>query len=285
MVRMTLKATEFDRACKETGSEWRQGRVIRIWKSWSYAQGALKGSYVPKSGAERATRSAAGRFRGTKRGDPIRGVRLWLETKPTSETLESYKAFRQAYNDQLPEGEPPLYSKGTLVKSQGLRWGTIKDVARGKLTLTEALAARSSPTVKTAAPAGELVGGKAAAEALGQEYETLRWTVLKRDFPPIAARIGTWRMWRKEDIVRYRDGRRDYITRQEGELEGEVLGASDVSRGLGISRTQLEKRVNKQRWNEVPKPAGKLGTKVNWWLRSPIEKWERERTSGAGNNE
>src|SRR4051794_21386608 len=88
---------QFDQAAGELGLDWSSARVVRIWECWRLAVEVFKG--------EREARSYIGRdFHATRdlsrknQEEHLRGVKLWLRSRPQRLTTEAYGEFVKAHN-------------------------------------------------------------------------------------------------------------------------------------------------------------------------------------------
>lgn len=210
--------------------------------------------------------------------DYFDAVALWIDSKPPAETTTAYMDYRAAYNGRVGPDDQPLPAYATIMTWTGLPWKTIKRVAKKELTLERAMAEHATQPTAGNSEWGELVGGMQAAAILGRSFPTFEYHSRKRAFPPPVARIGTRRIWRKEDVELYAAGKRDpdgYATKEEGELQADVLGRADLALRLGLSHPALARRIRNQRWDQVPPPEGKIENCYWWWRTSKVAAWER----------
>lgn len=94
---------QFDAACRLLGLDWNRSRGGRAWGRWRFGRDVFLG-HDHESAVRRQIRHAVGdRRRRTEA--PLRGVRLWLLTKPADRTRSSYRAWARNYNADLGEGD------------------------------------------------------------------------------------------------------------------------------------------------------------------------------------
>lgn len=265
---------QYKQAVKETDLPMTWPAVYRAFENrWPIARDFYEGKQVPATASQRATRRAV---LGTKRGheEPIECVRLFLnqEPPPQSTGLADYESWAKEAQAQRSADEPRL-----VLDADGMRatlrtsWDRVLAVARGESTLEEAQQQRLDELL---AESGDYVGLTAAGWLLGISAGHAYKHTHKTSFPPYAARVNGDRLWRVADIKAYRDGQRDW-NHAAGCLDHELVGSDHVEALTGLPRDQVRSRVYDERWDRVPKPAGKAARRL-YWLRGEVEQWERK---------
>jgi hypothetical protein len=264
----------------------------------AHAAGAVRFSYAEMVAAFDGFREAQsaylvglprGRVRGTVTApgggkrvyeDPVRGVGLWLERRSSpNNAMKAYDDWVATFNEAHDDEQRPLLQAVAVTRRTGLRWSVVRDVAVGQLGFEEAVLQQSGRMLHRSNPpegaVPELVGLGAAAGLLGANPDHIRHVARTRRFPPSAAILGAGRLWRLDDVIDYRDGQRDWSAR-ENELRTEVLEYQDILRVVGMSRGAVDWRLHRERWDEVPPPAGRIAT--SWfWTKPAVQRWLNER--------
>ena len=93
----------------------------------------------------------------------------------------------------------------------------------------------------------------------------------EQPFPDPVAWIHRGRAWLRSDIERFRRGE-EPPQREAWELQGQVLVLADVARTLERPVGSLRRYVRFQRWDRMPRPAGRVGG-TNYWWRADVERW------------
>jgi len=264
-------AKQFDEAAITSGSEWRSGQVIRAFGSWRNAKRALLGGSVRESPAQaRARARRVGRTRSHE--EPIEAVRLWLATEPEAFRLVDYAAFVAEANKKRAKTSPskPLPSWQAVEGSLRLGWEAILGVARGEKTLEEAQQSQRSQLLEGLTDKS-LVGTDVALLVLDVQTCNLSQAIKRDDFPQPVAKVGRNRAWMLGDLKKYRDKER-VPRRRELALQEKVLDAPALASAMGIALDYLRTLLSRERWDRVPKPAGRVGQN-HYWLRQDIKQW------------
>lgn len=260
----------------------------------AHAAGAVSFSYAETAAAFDGFREAQSAYliglpRGRARGtvneagggkrvyeDAILGVRLWLDLRNSRrDAMNAYDDFVAAFNEAPGGDQRPLLQALAATRQTGLRWSALLRVARGDLLFEDAVRQQGERMLHGASSAEielpELIGLGAAAGLLGADPDHIRYLARTRQFPPAAAVLGAGRLWRLDDVVEYRDGRREWNGR-ENELRATVLEYRDILRVVEMSRGAVDRRLQRQRWDEVPPPAGRIA--ASWfWSSASVQRW------------
>lgn len=270
-----LTVSRADEAWRAIGSKWRSGQVIKAWGTWNTVKSALQGRAVPLTSAQRGLVAATGGRRARTDAERLRGIQLWLKTKPKSKAVKRYREFRNEYNETLAEGERPLIAGETLMAQLGLRWAQIIAVSQGEFSLEEARRQSAPQEPKPGVNWGDLVGRAETLEILDLSKGNFEHRARRPDFPLPAAMIKRWRLWRRADIKSYAAGKRaDWITEAENELQGHILDLPQLCQRLDLTGSQFRRRFEAQDWSAIPPPDGRVSTSF-WWRRDRVEAWER----------
>lgn len=264
-----LEARLFDTAAAELGhGGWKHGKIIRLFGRWSTAMSIADGKDRRKS----ARQSALARlFAGRKRSheEHFAGVSTWLESEPVRETTTNYDDWAEERNATLKPGERP-YPKSTSIRAAlGIGWALTRRVAKGEITLTEALAASArgdAPAGSSTSGSSEFVSVVDIANMRGIGSNTARRLVETTGFPKPAFRLGDIRAWLRTDVEAHFHGA-EIVQRDELWLQSDILSVREVSSLTGLSLQSLYHRACLH-----PQADGKVGNKL-YWRRSDVEAW------------
>lgn len=263
---------QFDQAAHEMSIEWTSAKVIRAYERWRNAKQALLDEWVPRSAAQRTlVRATTGRKR--KHEEYLAGVRSWLETEPASQQMCDYDEWAAETNDKRSDDAAPLVKSNALRSALEVGWEQIKSAALGETTLDSAF--RRKAALETKGGQEPLVGSTAAAVILGRSISELGTWISKAEFPSHVAKLNGTRVWRRTDIEDFHDGR-VFPARREGCDQRLYVDQKEMAELMDKDWFILRRRIWQERWDVVPKPAGKAGR--SWyWRRSAVEKWLKTR--------
>jgi predicted DNA-binding transcriptional regulator AlpA len=134
---------------------------------------------------------------------------------------------------------------------------------------------------RTLAAAGPLVGATIVARMLGLNRKAVYGRRLELPQPVVV--FGKTPMWRRSDIEAWGRGQREF-THKRGALEKEYVSSDELAKRLGISVALALQRVGLCRWELIPPPVGRAGSRL-YWSRDGVERWfvERERQVEGSN--
>ena len=264
--------TEYKEAARQATLPMTFNAVYEAFeRRWEIAQRFYRGDPVPATAGQRsARRGVLGSSRG-RYEDPVAGLRQFLlqDPPPVSTGLADYEAWAKEENDRRSASEPRLIEKANHLRtSLRVTWESAKAVARREKTIEDARRERLDELL---ADSGPLVGGNLAAWMLDKTPSNFEKYRQRQGFPRPVARLSGGPLWRRSDIEGWRDGKRDF-TDEEGALQGEVVDSAEIAERVGLPDSQMRNRVYEERWDLVPKPAGKAARRV-YWLSEDVERW------------
>lgn len=276
-------ARQFDEVADRVAEGWNSQRVIRLWERWRLAKGAYLGTRKIDSPARRKRR---GQLKGTwKQGDAqeryLASLKTWLDSEPERLTKAAYEEFAEAHNADLRAGEQPLSRAETIRRGLPLDWSNALAVARGDLTMEEALEVELAEQV----PKGDsqaLVGIAAIAKMLNHPQVKIE-NLLKTDntFPVPVAHIHGHRAWLYEDIKLYKRGLAT-PQRTEDELQALLMDGEELIALLGLnSHRDIRRAIHEKRWDCIPPPEGAIATGYHYWKRDKVKAWQEQREAAA----
>lgn len=219
-------------------------------------------------GTAERTRATLRRTEAKSRG-ALAGVSTWLESEPVRETTTNYDDWAEERNATLKPGERP-YPKSTSIRAAlGIGWALTRRVAKGEITLTEALAASArgdAPAGSSTSGSSEFVSVVDIANMRGIGSNTARRLVETTGFPKPAFRLGDIRAWLRTDVEAHFHGA-EIVQRDELWLQSDILSVREVSSLTGLSLQSLYHRACLH-----PQADGKVGNKL-YWRRSDVEAW------------
>jgi hypothetical protein len=265
---------QFNEVADQLVEGWDSARVTRLWERWRMAKDSYLGTRRIDSPASRKRR---GRLRGhVKRGNQeehyFDSVKRWLDSEPELLTKPAYDEFAEIYNADLRAGDQPLIRAETIRRGLPLDWLNIVAVARGDLTMDEALKtelAEQLPTNRKDA----LVGLAAIAKLFNRPSERMENLAREdKDFPVPVAHIRGNRAWLYEDMKLYKRGL-EAPKRTEDELQSQFMDAHELGARLDLKFQVLQRIIWDQRWDRAPQPEGAIATGYYYWKRAKVETW------------
>jgi predicted DNA-binding transcriptional regulator AlpA len=256
------KLPEYRQAARETALPLSHQQVIRAWGRWETAVQVYEGERPPLSPAQLATRRT---MLGARRAheDMLDGVRQWLATSPASTALADYRTWARAENDRRDESEPRLVENADYLRLRlGVAWLDVIAAARGEVDIEQRAAERLRSLLDEAGP---LIGIGVVARLLGTVPSVIVKYASRSTFPRSVATVEGDRVWLRSDIEAYRDGRR-FPRRTENEWQDRLMDSSEIAGRLGISRDRVRSLIYEERWDRIPRPAGKVSRRY-YWLR------------------
>jgi hypothetical protein len=240
-------------------------------KRWGLARDFYEGMPVPLTAAQRRVM----RTRRSRRMDPVACLRLWwAETSPPRDApAVDYEEWAVERNERREEGERRvLESAGWLCERLGVSWAEAVLLAAGEKTLGEAQRGTKEARLRGLGP---VVSRTTVNDLLG-----LRGQALEDDFPNPVARLGGQPLWRTEDVIAYREGKRGFAHPEEAE-RGEYVDVGTVAWRLGIGEEWLRRLLKdaptdaRTRDARIPAPAGRLqlgrSSKPFYWRSADVE--------------
>jgi hypothetical protein len=262
---------QFSETCKELGLPWSKGKAIGAWERWNMAVEAFKGERRIETPRQRLQRQTA--YRASGQDDCFRGVRLWLQSEPPVTTIDAYDNFAKRHNENVKDPSDRVALRSALRRTLSLKWPQTLAVARGEMTLEEAIN-EALATELPRARKGGLMGVPAIARFLRSNQNTVQRAADGGDkrFPIPVARISGQRAWLYEDIHRYK---RSYAVpkRQEDEQQHLFMDKEELATRLEIAPKSLMGKVNSHRWELVPPPEGFTSVGCPYWRRAKAEHW------------
>jgi hypothetical protein len=241
-------------------------------RRWGLARDFYEGMPVPLTAAQRRVM----RTRRSQRMDPVACLRLWwAETSPPRDApAVDYEEWAAERNERKAETgqKRVLESTDSLCRRLKVSWAQAVALAASEKTLGEAqrdtkeARLRESGPVMTRTTVNDLLG--------------LRGQVLEDDFPNPVACLERQPLWRTEDVIAYREGKRGFTHPEEAE-RGEYVDAGTVAWRLGIGEEWLRRLLKDApteactRDARIPVPAGTLqlgrGKKRLYWRSADVE--------------
>lgn len=259
---------QFNEHAPSVAPGWNVSKVGRAWGSWRFACDVHRGERPRLSARQRSLRGkVAGRRR--TREEHLTSVRRWLATDPPGERVSDYEAWRQEANANLAEDELPAPTYKTMHHEFPIAWADRIRVARGEIALEEARLARTGSQADWTRGSHELVAlpwiSKRLRVSRAQAYRTTH----KPEFPRHALVLGRTRVWLREDVDAYAEGRA-FPRRKPGWLQPEYLSITETAELIGLKRGSLHNPRT-----VIPEPAGRVARQP-YWLRAEVEQWMRE---------
>jgi hypothetical protein len=276
-------AKQFDEVVDRVAEGWNSQRVVRLWERWRLAKGAYLGTRKTDTPASRKRRK---QLKGTwKQGDAheryLASLRTWLDSEPERLTRPAYEEFAEAHNADLRVGEQPLSRVDTIRRGLPTGWENALAVARGELTMEEALEVELAEQV----PKGDrqaLVGIAAIAKMLNHPQIKIE-NLLRTDttFPVPVARIQGHRAWLYEDVKLYKRGLAT-PKRTEGESQALYMDTDELVSFLGLTNKRVvESCIREKSWDRIPPPEGAIAKSYHYWKRDKVKAWQQQREAGA----
>jgi predicted DNA-binding transcriptional regulator AlpA len=254
--------------CGELGLQWTSAKVVRAFGRWRNACQALKGGWVPETAQQRILRRSYFAQDRTHE-DYVVAVREWLETKPAREFRTDYDDWTRDRNGRLKEGEKPLPGIKTVQNALPIEWERMLRIAKGDGDLADEL--QSAIAEATKDEAEPLVGLTAMALILGRSKQHAADWLARDDFPKPVARLVGKRVWLKEDIEAVRNGE-SFPKREPYSMQHLYMDQEGIEQILGKPYSSWGNKISQQRWDKVPKPAGRHA-RTYYWLRSEVYDW------------
>lgn len=264
-------AAQFDQTCKEIHLAWGKGKVIGTWERWSMAVEAFKGERRIESPQQRLQRK--GPYLATDREDYLKGVRLWLQSEPSSTGRDAYDEFVRQHNGEVKDPADRLVRATALRNALSLGWPQALAVARGELELDEAIDEALATELPRDRKNG-LMGIAAIARFLRSSQQVVQEAADGGDkrFPTPVARISGHRGWLYQDVHLYK---RRHATpkRQEDEQQYLFMDKEEIASRLDIPLESLRRKITEKRWDLVPPPEGYISSGGPYWKRAKAEHW------------
>ncbi len=269
------KTDEFNRAAAELDLGWTSSKVARVWERWRFCCDAYLGRRTAETPSRRRRRQWRGRPAGPRTDEQrMAGLQAWL-AEPGEETMDSYNEFVEGYNADLPEDRQRLVRAEALQKHYALNWARLVAVAKGNMTIEDAM---DSELVETLPRGPEAIVGLAAvARVLGTTIQDTNGRAGRdENFPVPVAEIMGNRAWLLSDIRRYRKGLAA-PKREVNQLQAEYMDARQVREQLNMTKERFGRAIYKRRWDWVPPPAGAVTNGTFYWRRREVEYWLKGR--------
>jgi predicted DNA-binding transcriptional regulator AlpA len=260
---------QFDDATKSLRLPWDRSRVQRAWGRWRFAVDALLKDRLPESATQRTQRRHLTQSKRKKEGH-IRGVQLWLDTKPSATTPSAYRAWAREYNQETEaKSETPavVVDSGWVARALGMTWPDVVRHARGDISAEQGRPMKKRRRERYSRGPYILASLEDVREILETLYGATRET-LRVDFPAPVVVLPSIRLWLRDDVKAYKRGRRwsaEENAKKYNEYRHLYLTVEEVMAMTGLSRDQITKRRR-----GVPAPSVRLGF-ISLWLRSEIE--------------
>jgi hypothetical protein len=265
---------QFDQAADELGLDWSSARVIRAWERWRLAVEVFKGERDARSFIGRDFHAAPDRSL-KNREEPIRGVKRWLRSRPSLETVAAYDEFAKAHNASKAPADKRLRSSQSVSSALRLRWPNVIELARGEVSLTDARERELAELLPKANSGNAILGLPGASRLLKRSEGAVRnASEQRRHFPTPVAVIAKHRAWLYDDLKRYKRGL-STPKRAEGELQYIYMDAPELTTRLKLTPEMLRRRIKEKRWDLVPRPEGAVAARAPYWLREKVEDWLR----------
>jgi hypothetical protein len=264
----TPTAEQFNEVARDVAPSWNTSRVARAWESWRFAGDVYRGERPRLSSHQRSLRTRlAGRQR--TREEHLTAIREWLETKPLTEGSAAYLAWRNEMNGQLKEGLLPYPHLSSVCRAYAIGWPDLIRVAKGELSLEEARTRSRPRRDEFSRGPHELVSIRWVANRLKVAVWVAGRASYKPEFPTPVAKIGPSRVWLREDVDAYADGR-SFPEREPYELQHLYADAVEAAGMLGLTPKSLHTpRI------AAPKPNGRVSGQP-YWLKEDVERWIRD---------
>jgi hypothetical protein len=260
--------TEFDEAARALGLDWNRSRVTRAWGRWRFAKSAFLGEPMSESSEQRDQRVAPRRRRRRHEGH-LEGVQLWLKTKPHSFSIDSYNAWAKDYNERA-NGTPLVVTRGNSVSvALGLTWRDAVRLAKGEITHAQGRPMGKRPRPQFSRGPYDFVSWRDLIEKFAKDGYALGKVLSSPGFPQAALVIGRARLWIRQDVEAFRNGR-PFPDRDPKEIRALYLTRKEVAALTGF----VVDSVSRGR-RGLPRAAVYVGS-VQLWLRSEVEPWLKE---------
>jgi predicted DNA-binding transcriptional regulator AlpA len=257
---------QFDRVSRELNLGWNRSRVTRAWGRWRLGKDAYLGGDHDSATRRRIRRPIDRRRRYE---EPLRGVRLWLETDPPARTARDYMAWAREHNANLDQGALRVRVSGALIaSSSGMTWKDLLRVAVGEIAAADARPSKKRPVKVYSRSPHDLVSRQDVARILGVTETAINDHIGKSYFPTAVIDLPSKRFWVRADVEAYRDDR-PIPVRQPNELRHAYMTVAEVS-----AATEMPERSVHKRLRGLPEPV--LSGRVSVWLRDEIERWLAE---------
>jgi len=283
---------EYDRAQAELGLGIASGVVRRSWHSRGEVRKAVRGEPVRLTRRQRAGLRAAIRRRHTGE-EWLAGVREWLGEGGQGTCCEDYDAWArdrnagstgEAGSRRVPAVAPVALS-GSIAGAVLLPWSIIVRVAAGDVSLADAQAGELR---RLEAEDGEFVALRCIALLHGLTSMQAKRATRREGFPAHAFTLYGKRVWRLSDVRAHQAGE-PFLSREKGDLQGQVMSSTEVRLLLGLDRMEMiwavaQTQESPPQAGRVPRPAGKVASQHYWW-RLSVEAWRdlgREEARGRG---
>jgi len=274
---------QFDEVVDRVAEDWNSARVTRLWERWRLAKDAYLGTRRIDSPASRKRRQ---QLKGTmKKGAAqeryLASLKTWLDSEPESLTKPTYEAFAEAHNADLRAGQQPMLLAETIRRGLPLEWHNAVAMARGDLTMSEALEVELAEQVPKGDPEA-LVGIAAIAKMLNRHQQAIHG-LLKTDklFPVSVARIQGHRAWLYEDVKLYKRGLQT-PKRTEGESQARYMDADELIALLGLNTLRdIRRAIHEKRWDRIPQPEGAIAKGYHYWKRAKVKAWREQQEAAA----
>ena len=270
-------AKQFNEVVDQLVEGWDSGRVIRLWERWRLAKDSYLGTRRINSPASRKRRGRlAGHIKRGKREERyFDSVKRWLDSEPELLTKPAYDEFAEIYNADLRVGDQPLIRAETIRRGLPLDWLNVVAVARGDLTMDEALKAELAEQLPTNRK-DALVGVAAIARLLNRPQIKVESLASEdKNFPVPVAHIRGHRAWLYEDMKLYKRGLAA-PKRTEDELQSRFMDAHELGARLALNFRTLQRIIWDQRWDRAPQPEGAIATGYYYWKRDKVETWLKQ---------
>jgi predicted DNA-binding transcriptional regulator AlpA len=189
------------------------------------------------------------------------------------ETAVEFDDWADAFNLVVPEGELPMPKSKSIRSALGLGWQSILPVAKGQVTLDEALTQASKGRLAAGATDcgydSEFVSVAEIANLSRGGINAARKKTMKPSFPTPALQLGRLRVWLRSDVVAHLDGE-PVPKRPAFFLQDDYLAMHDVCQHVGLSPSSIHHRDCPS-----PEPEGKVAGKL-YWRKDSVIKWVNE---------
>jgi predicted DNA-binding transcriptional regulator AlpA len=268
-----MSPQRFDAAAESVGSEWRSGRIVRIWEKWGFAMRKIEALWTPLTPAQRAIRHRNAKAMSRRTiDDYFASVAAWLATDPPETSIDAYDAWGVRANDGLPPEELPHVKSKSVRANTGLGWAAILAVVRGELSFEDQIAKEIEAMLTVSGPL-DLVALRYISLTLECSRDEAVKHTERPGFPAWAADLEGVRAWLRTDVEAHVAGRA-LPEREPGFAQVELLTRRDAAALVGLTPSTLKFYVGMKDWHKAPPPSGRVGNGGWYWLPADVTAWQ-----------
>jgi hypothetical protein len=258
-----ITVREYDAIAKRDGLML-SGTVLRAYNGWENAEAVLRGEEIPRTPQQMA-RLREARQQGHTREERFAMIREFLASSPPKTTRCAYDEWAVEANAKRQAGDPLLVTSAAIARqSGGGGWPALVALARGENA--PALAEAEYPLFISVGLVASLLGSS-------------QVVADREDFPRPVARSSYCRIWLRDEVIAYRDGKR-FDLRPSFWMQRDLLFTRDIAARLGLAERSVRRRVQQQDWlrGRIPEPCAESEhVVIVWWRRDVESFFEQQR--------